>query len=234
MSSSDSSGHDEGVRPADAAGTKGESDSGDDAVLVISIDERQLMWVALAVVSIFVAINGIALLTWDNSGSTMLPPPFEDGSYPEPPSGSGQGQEMKPSDFKQPSSSSEKGTDTRDRAPRTEGGWPNNDSMELVRGGDALTRVQAFATDFELGKDDTDALVAVVEQTNTAIVLLDTRLASGDIDSPTHSSEVQQLQDDQHAGMLRLLGAQRSSNLLERLRSPTSTASGVPVASNGH
>ena len=213
MSSSDKSAN---------GGTKPPANPGDDAVLVISIDERQFMWVAVAVVALFVAINGIALLTWESSGSQFAPPPFEDGSYPAPPSGSGQLQGGAGQGAAQPSTSPGADMGERDRTPRSEGGYPNNDSMAVAKGDEALGRVKAFATDFDLDEEAADALVSVVEQTNAAVGALDTRLASGDIDLTTHSAEVIRHQEIQQTEILRLLGPQRSSNLLERLRSPSS------------
>jgi len=231
MSSSDKSALDENAHPVKHGVARGQSlESDDDTLLVLRIEERQLMWIALAVLAVFVVINGFAILTRDTSGSGFnRPPPFEEGSHSFSPPGSERTKSGSAGDGAHSSAPGQGEKGPQDRAPRSDGGLPNNDSMVIVKGEEALSRVKAFATDFDLGKEDTDALIAVVEKTNAAIEAVDTQLASEEIDLATHSTDVQRQQDNQRLEILRIIGWQRSSNLQERLRS---TAAGEPGGSS--
>jgi len=195
-----------------------EEDAGDESLLVIRIQERQLMWIVIAILGIFVVIEGIAILGLRSAvrGQSYGGPISRhvDEAPGEPGTWSGTTQ-------------SEPGRIST--APGQEGGDPPAGEgvseefatgpapVMLVSGEEAISRTKAFAKEIELDVPTTDALIEVIEKSNVAIDALDAQIAAGEIELDAYMSEVQRTQSDLRLEILRIIGWQKSSDLYERL-----------------
>jgi len=198
-------------------GAQGHDDDG--YMLTIRFKERPLIWIAIAVLALFVVIEGLALLTMDSGSNSQFPQPgeFQD---PNDIGRSGSGSQSYPSQGGSDSSSSGlQGSDTT--APpitkASQGTSPGVPAMEIITGDEAVTRVNAYLKGAGLSKTDADGLLNVINSMNTGLVALDARLAKGEIALDAYTSSIQTEQENARLGILRILGWQKSTVLLDSL-----------------
>lgn len=186
----------------------------DGYMLVLRFKERPLIWIAIAILAVFVIIEGVALLAMPSSSSSHFPPP---GDFPNPAEmGGNMGQNF---------SSQGGGNTGRDISQASavgasQGSASGPSSDEIVTGDEAVTRVKAFVESAELSKTDADELLDVIHNMNTALEALDAGLAKGEVSLDEYMDSVRLEQENARLGILRVLGWQKSTALFEGLGAP--------------
>lgn len=221
MNSTDGQPREQGT-PPEPTGEAGDEpdDSGGSSVLVVRIREMQLVWIAIGILAVFVVIDSVALLSMRSSKSYdqgLFPGTLSDAAsagYPV----SGRVEPRDPYDQTDGAVMEAGQGFSPDRLPRSAGTDPGNEYLALATGKEAVSRVEAFIADYELGKDDADALMDAVKETNKAIETLEAQKSSGEIDGPTYETQVEREQENQRLKVLQLIGWQSAAKLYERLR----------------
>ena len=95
MTSTDKPGLDRNSNPVEQGAAGGDvHDDRDETLLVIRVQERQLMWVAVGILAFFVVIQGIGLLTMGSAGDQNNQPPVYLGGQQQQETFSNSGQSM--------------------------------------------------------------------------------------------------------------------------------------------
>lgn len=197
-------------------------ESGDDDgyMLTLRFKERPLIWIAIAVLALFVVVEGLAILTMRSSSSSQFPEP---GDFHDPNEmGRSGSQGFTPKGGSEAGGSAVPGSD-KSTPVQKEGALVAStgmNSVEIVTGDEAVSRVNAYLKDAGLSAADADELLNVITSMNTSLAALDASLAKGDVGLEVYTSSVQQEQENARLGILRILGWQKSSILLESLRGP--------------
>lgn len=199
-----------------APGSQANRADDSDYTLVIRFKERPLIWIAIGVLAILVVIEGAAILSMRSSSSSYTPPPpseFEDFDGASGGGGQSFQQQNGSSSYggKQPETfnSSQPTTSTR--------GGSAGGAVEIVTGDQAVTVVKAFVEDAGLDKRDADELLAAIEETNASIAALDASLAKGELELGDYQSSIHSENERARLAILRVLGWQKSTVLLEQL-----------------
>ena len=198
-----------------------EDEEGDFAEFVLHIDERKLMWTAIAVLTVAVVVLSITVLGM-RSRLTQLPASPGGQMGPGGPQffsenqggqmGGGQmgGGQMPPGPGQ--------GAFDPARAPRELGGTPNNAHMEFISGDEAMKRVAMFIADHRIADDDAAKLTQAMEAGEATIADLIEDKERGELDEATFQSEREQELERRRAEITKIIGWQLSASLHERLR----------------
>ncbi len=201
------------------------------AEFVLQIDERKLMWTAIAVLTVAVVILSITVLGMRSRlnqlpvspGGQMSPggPQFfsenQGGQMGGGQMGGGQmgGGQMGGG---QMGGGPGQGAFDPARAPRELGGTPNNAHMEFISGDEAMKRVATFIADHRVEAADAAKLTQAMEAGEATIVGLIEKKERGELDEATFQSEREQELERRRAEITKIIGWQLSASLHERLR----------------
>jgi hypothetical protein len=195
-----------------------ESDPEDEGyMLVLRFKERPLIWIAIAVLAVFVVVEGLAILTLRSGSSSQFPEP---GDFHDP-SEFGQGGSQGGS--AQGGGGSSAAGQQVDEASKSvpshtaKGNESGIASMEIVTGDEAVTRVEAYLATAGLSEADGAELLKVITDMNAALGTLEASLTKGDVAVEDYTASARQEQENARLGILRILGWQKSSILLETL-----------------
>lgn len=192
----------------------------DGYMLTIRFKERPLIWIAIAILAVFVVVEGLALLTMRSSSSSQFPQP---GDFHDPSDFGGENQFSPSQGSGGSSSSAVPGGDapSSSSTPVSRTPAPGPPTAEIVTGEQAVTRVNEYLAGAGLAKADADGLLDVVNGMNSKLATLDAGLAAGEITPEKYATKVQQEHENARLGILRILGWQESTVLIESLRNTT-------------